>query len=452
MEVSMEALSPFLPQIVTELPGPRTRELIARDNRYLSPSYTRGYPLSIASGDGAMVVDADGNRFLDFCAGIAVCSTGHSHPDVVRVVQEQAAKFLHMSGTDFYYDVMVDLAEQLAHNTPGSPEKKVMFGNSGAEANEAAIKLARYHTRRTHIVSFYRSFHGRTLGALSATASKVVQKRHFYPLLPNMLHAHYPYFYRDLFHSASPEECAAHCLKYIEDYIFKIEAPPEDIAAFLVEPIQGEGGYIMPPPEFLLGLQEMARDHGILIIADEVQSGIGRTGRMWASQHTPGFEPDIITSAKGLASGLPLGAAIARSDVMTWEPGAHASTFGGNPVSCAAAVKTLALVEHGLMQNAAEEGAYLKAELEKLMAESDVIGEVRGTGLMLGVEIVQSKATREKAAKLRNELVDRCFAHGLLILGCGESSIRLSPPLVINRTQSEAALAIFRRALAETQP
>ncbi|MDX2084063.1 MAG: acetyl ornithine aminotransferase family protein [Candidatus Melainabacteria bacterium] len=438
-----------LPHLITSLPGPKTQALIARDQQFLSPSYTRGYPLSIEKGEGAMVIDADGNRFLDFCAGIAVCSTGHSHPEVVRVVQEQAARFLHMSGTDFYYTVMVDLAERLARLTPGSPDKRVFLCNSGAEANEGAIKLARYHTGRSHIVSFFRSFHGRTFGAMSVTASKAVQKRGFFPMLPGVVQAHYPYPYRDLFNSCCEYECARNCLKYLEEHVFKMLVPPEEVAAILVEPIQGEGGYIQASAEFLLGLQAMARKYGFLIIADEVQSGIGRTGKMWASQHVPGFVPDIITSAKGLASGLPLGAFIARAEVMSWVPGAHASTFGGNPVACAAAVKTLELVENGLMQHAASEGAYLKAELEKMAATSPVMGQVRGVGLMLGVEIVKDKTSKTKAPDLRNQIVDDCFEHGLLILGCGENSIRFSPPLVINRRQSQAALDIFARVLKQ---
>lgn len=440
--------SDFLPHIATELPGPKTRALIEADHQYISPSYTRGYPLSIERGEGAMVYDADGNRFLDFCAGIAVCSTGHSHPDVVHAIKSQAEKFIHMSGTDFYYNNMVRLAEKLARNTPGSPDKKVYFGNSGAEANEAAMKLARYHTGRTQFVAFFRAFHGRTYGAMSLTASKAIQKKRFAPWVPGVHHAHYPYPYRDIFKSGTPEECADNCLDYIDSFLFKRVVPPEEVAAFIVEPVQGEGGYVVPPSNFLPGLQKLAKQYGILVIADEIQSGIGRTGNMWASQHFDGFEPDIVTSAKGLASGLPLGATIARGDVMNWEPGTHASTFGGNPVSCAAALKTLELVENGLMQNAAEQGAYLENKLNSLMQKHDVIGEVRGLGLMLGVEIVKSKNGREKAPDLRNRIVDACFEKGLVILGCGENNIRFSPPLVINREQVDIAVDIFDQVLA----
>lgn len=439
----------ILPHIKTELPGPKTKALIERDQKFISPSYTRGYPLAIKEGRGAMVIDPDDNRFLDFCAGIAVCATGHSHPEVVRAITEQAGRFIHMSGTDFYYENMVALAEKLASSTPGSPDKKVFFGNSGAEAVEGALKLARYHTQRPNFISFFRSFHGRTLGAMSVTSSKAIQRKHFAPLIPGVFNAHYPFFYRDMFNSKTPEECAQNCLDYIDEYIFKRLTPPENVAAFIVEPLQGEGGYVVPPPNFLPGLQKMAREHGILIIADEVQSGMGRTGRYWASEMHPGFEPDIITSAKGLASGLPLGAIIARSDVMNWPPGTHATTFGGNPVACAAALKTFELLEGGLLKNAQTQGKYLKAGLEKLCKTHDIVGEIRGEGLMLGVEIVKSKAGKEKAADLRNAVVDECFYNGLAILGCGENSIRFSPPLIICQEQSDAALAIFDKALAK---
>lgn len=437
------------PQIKTALPGPKTKALIEKDGRYLSPSYTRGYPLSIKYGYGAMVVDMDDNVFLDYCAGIAVCSTGHSHPEIVKTIREQADKFLHMSGTDFYYTVMADLAEKLAVTTPGSPNKRVFFGNSGTEANEAALKLARYHTGRKNYISFYRSFHGRTFGSMSVSASKAVQRTQFAPLLPGVFHAHYPYFYRDVFKSESPDACADACLNYIEDYIFKMLTPPEEVAAFIVEPVQGEGGYVVPPATFLPRLQELARKYGILIISDEVQAGMGRTGQMWASQLFPGYEPDIITSAKGLASGMPLGACIARSDIMDWKPGTHATTFGGNPVSCAAALKTFELLENGLLQNVKVQGAYLKSRLQELTNRFDVIGEVRGEGLMLGLEIVESKASKTKAPDLRNQIVDDCFYEGLLILGCGENSVRFSPPLVICEEQTDTAISILEKVLVK---
>jgi 4-aminobutyrate aminotransferase len=434
-------------QVSASLPGPETQRLIAKDKAFLSPSYTRGYPLSIQRGYGAMVVDVDGNRFLDFCAGIAVCSTGHSHPQVVEAIKQQADKFLHMSGTDFYYTVMADLAEKLAHSAPGKSPKKVFFGNSGAEANEAALKLARYATQRPYFISFYRGFHGRTFGAMSVSASKVIQKKSFSPLVPGVLHAHYPYPYRDIFDSHSPEACASACLDYIEQILFRHSVSPHEVAAFIVEPIQGEGGYIVPPASFLPGLQALAKRYGILIISDEVQAGMGRTGHMWASHLYPGYEPDIITSAKGLASGLPLGACIARSDLMTWEPGMHATTFGGNPVSCVAALKTIELLENGLLENARQQGDYLKAQLQQLASQFDVIGEVRGEGLMIGVEMVVSKACKTKAIALRDAVIDACFYKGLLLLACGENSIRFSPPLVIEKKQVDCAIHIIRDVL-----
>lgn len=448
MAIQAETDPYILPEIKTALPGPKVSAIIEKDKQYISPSYTRGYPMCIDHGRGAMVVDPDGNRFLDFCAGIAVCSTGHSHPEVVRVIKEQAEKFLHMSGTDFYYEGMPLLAERLAKSMPGqSNDYKVYFGNSGTEAVEAALKLARYHTNRKGYISFFSSFHGRTFGSMSVTASKYVQKKRFAPLVPGVHNAHYPYYYRDMFNSASPEECGDNCINYIKDVLFKKVLPADEVAAIIVEPIQGEGGYVVPPKGFLKNLQDLAHENGILIIADEVQAGIGRTGKVWASEHFEGFEPDIMTSAKGLASGMPLGAIIAKSDVMDWVPGTHASTFGGNPVCIAAALKTMDLLDDGLLANAQTQGDYLKQKLTALVDKYDTIGEVRGLGLMLGVEIIKSKAGKEKAPELRNQIVDECFYEGLVILGCGENSIRFSPPLVICEEQVDIAVEIFERVL-----
>lgn len=433
----------------TPLPGPKTAALIARDRAVISPSYTRGYPLAIARGQGAWVEDPDGNVFLDFCAGIAVCSTGHSHPKVVAAITQQAQQFIHMSGTDFYYAGMADLAERLVKNTPGSPDKKVFFANSGAEANEGALKLARYATGRQNIISFFRSFHGRTFGAMSVTASKSLQRKGFSPLLPGVFHTYYPYHYRAPF-GPDPAVTGKKCLEFIEEFLFKFTCRPDEVAAFIVEPIQGEGGYIVPPDGFLQGLQALARQHGILIIADEVQAGMGRSGKLWASQHFDGFEPDIMTSAKGIASGLPLGAIIARSDVMTWEPGTHATTFGGNPVACASALATLDVLEHdGALANSAEQGAYMLSKLAEFQQQSPVVGDVRGRGLMIGIELVTDKASKGKAVELRNHVVDRCFEKGLLVLGCGECSIRLSPPLIVSREQCDIALGILTATITE---
>lgn len=436
-----------LPEITMALPGPLTSELIEKDRQYVTPSYPRPYPLSVASAQGCMVTDLDGNRFLDLNAGIAVCSTGHSHPVVVEAVKAQADKFLHMAGMEFYYHPMADLAERLAHLAPGNTPKKVFFCNSGAEAVEGSMKLARYATGRQKFISFFRGFHGRTFGSMSLTASKSTQQANFSPLVPGVYHAHFPYPYRCTFNTASPEACKQAALEYIEDYLFKMVVPASEVAAFILEPILGEGGYVVPPEGFITALQELAHQHGILIIADEVQSGVGRTGTMWASEQEAGFEPDIMTSAKGLASGLPLGAFIAKDHLMTWPQGAHATTFGGNPVNCAAALATLDLVENGLMQNAAKMGERLMNHLRTMQNEFDDIGEVRGKGLMIGVEFVTDRISKNKATTLRDNLVQACFNEGLLILGCGENSIRFSPPLVINEAQVDYTAEVLHKLL-----
>ncbi len=444
------------PQINTALPGPKAAAIIERDKKVISPSYTRGYPFVIGDGNGAVAADVDGNTFLDYCAGIAVCATGHNHPHLVKKVQEQAGQFFHMSGTDFYYEHMPELAERLGATMPeyiddkGNRSKayRTFFCNSGAEAVEGALKLARYHTGRQTIISFYRSFHGRTYGAMSVTASKSVQKKRFRPLVPSVHHAHYPYHYREP-HGATPEETAAYCLKYIEENLFGKVVQPDEVAAILVEPIQGEGGYVVPPDGFLLGLQAMAKQHGFLIIADEVQAGMGRTGDYWASNQVPGFEPDILTSAKGLASGLPLGAILAKHHVMNWPPGVHASTFGGNPVACAAALATLDLLDDGLCDHAKQQGEYLMAKLKTLQSKFACIGDIRGRGLMVGMELITDAATKGKAKALRDDIVDTAFYHGLIILGCGENSIRFSPPLVITNEQTDKAIDILATVMTE---
>jgi 4-aminobutyrate aminotransferase len=434
------------PDIKTPLPGPRAAALIARDKRYVSPSYTRGYPLVIARGEGSIVEDVDGNRFLDCAAGIAVNATGHSHPEVVKAIVDQAQRFLHMSGTDFYYEPQVRLAEELAAVTPIRGDVRTFFANSGTEAIEASIKLAKWYTKRQNLIAFLGSFHGRSMGALSLTSSKVLQRKGFGPLLSGVYHAPYANCYRCPV-GARPDTCAAECLDYIEDQILVHLVSPDEVAAVIVEPIQGEGGYVVPPPEFLERLRELTTRHGMLLIADEVQSGMGRTGKMFAIEHT-GVEPDMLAAAKGIASGLPLGICAARAEVMSWPPGAHASTFGGNPVSCAAALATLDLLRRELMRNAEDVGAYMKDGLMALKDKHALIGDVRGRGLMLGIELVRDRTTKERAVEERDAVVTAAFHKGLLLLGAGRNTIRLSPPLVFTRAQADTALGILDEVIA----
>jgi 4-aminobutyrate aminotransferase len=441
---SQIAALPLLPELLTPLPGPRATAIIERDQAVLSPSYTRCYPLVIKRGEGAIVEDVDGNRFLDFNAGIAVVATGHAHPRVAHAIQQQAAQFLHMSGTDFYYENMVQLAEKLAALAPGGLPRRVYFGNSGTEAVEAAIKLARYHSGRDKFIAFFGSFHGRTMGALSLTASKVTQRRGFGPMLP-VQHIPYANCYRCPY-GKTPAACDVECVKVIEDQLFKTILPAEEVAAIVVEPVQGEGGYLVPPAKFHQELRRIADKYGILLIHDEVQSGMGRTGRMFASEHF-GVSPDIVTLAKGIASGMPLSATIARAEVMDWKPGAHASTFGGNPVSIAAALTTIELLEDSLLENASQMGAYLMHRMSDWPSRFRYVGEVRGLGLMIGVEIVRDQATKERAPDLRDRLETMAFERGLLILGCGPNSLRLCPPLVITRDQADFAVDTLEQCL-----
>ena len=437
MKRTAEAVRPDLPRISTPLPGPNAREVIERDRRVISPSYTRSYPMVAARGEGAIVEDVDGNRFLDFNAGIAVVATGHCHPKVVESIRAQAGRLIHMSGTDFYYENMVELAERLAALAPGSEPRRVYFGNSGTEAIEAALKVARYHTGRDKFIAFLGGFHGRTLGSLSLTASKTVQRRGFGPLVPGIHHVPYAYCYRCAY-GKQPDTCAVECVKAIEDQLLKTVLPAEEAAAIVLEPVQGEGGYVVPPQKFFDELQALARRHGILIVADEVQSGMGRTGRMWASEHF-GLIPDVMAVAKGIASGMPLGATIARAELMQWKPGAHASTFGGNPVAVAAALTTIELLEQGLVDNAARMGAFLMDRLRDWPRRFPCVGDVRGLGLMIGIEFVRDQATRERAPELRDRVVRMAFERGLLVLGAGQNTLRLSPPLTISRDQAAFA-------------
>jgi len=438
------AAHPLLPNLITPLPGPKAKEIIARDHVVLSSSYTRCYPLVMKRGEGAIVEDVDGNHFLDFAAGIAVVASGHCHPRVVDAIQKQAAEFLHMSGTDFYYESMVRLAEKLAALAPGDVPRRVYFGNSGAEAVEAALKMARYHSGRDKFIAFFGGFHGRTMGALSLTGSKVTQRRGFGPMLP-VQHIPYAYCYRCPY-GKEPSTCDVECVKVLEDRLFKTILPAEEVAAIFVEPVQGEGGYLVPPKKFHEELRRIADKYGILLVHDEVQSGMGRTGRMFASEHF-GVTPDIVTLAKGIASGMPLAATIARAEVMNWPPGAHASTFGGNPVSIAAALTTIELLEESLLANAATIGNYMMTRMREWPGRFRCVGDVRGLGLMIGVELVYDQQTKERAPELRDQLEMLAFERGLLILGCGPNSIRLCPPLIITKDQADFAMDTLEQCL-----
>lgn len=435
------------PNIKTPLPGPKAAGLIKIDRNYVSPSYTRGYPLVAEKAKGLWIHDPDGNTFLDFTAGIAVCATGHCHPHVVNAIKKQADLLLHMSGTDFYYTPQIALAEKLSKLVVGKGKKKVFFGNSGAEAVEAAFKLARWYTKRELNIAFFGAFHGRTMGALSLTASKVIQKKHYNPLIPGITHIPYAYCFRCPYNMSYPE-CGIECVRWVEEVLFRTVIPPEEVAAIFVEPIQGEGGYIVPPPEFHIELKKIAEKYKILYVVDEVQSGMGRTGKMLAIEHF-GIDPDIIALAKGIASGMPLGAMIAKSDIMTWEAGSHASTFGGNPVSCCAALATIELLEAELMENAKTMGEYLISKLCELQKSIECIGDVRGKGLMVGVEIVKNRQIKERAPDWRNKIIKKAFEKGLLLLGCGENTIRFSPALTVTAEEMDVCLTIFEEVLLE---
>jgi len=439
-----------IPSILTELPGPCAKRVLERDQKFVSQSYTRVYPLVVKKAKGMWVEDVDGNRFLDFNSGIAVCNTGHCHPKVVEAIHRQAEQLIHMSGSDFYYEAQSTLAAKLAEITPGTKEKKVFFGNSGAEAIEAALKLARFHTRRPFILAFLGAFHGRTMGALSLTASKAIFEKGFSPLLPGVTHVPYPYCYRCPYHQHEYPGCSVACVEWIREDLFKRSIPPEEVAAIFVEPIQGEGGYIVPPPEFHKKLYDLAKEFGILFVADEVQSGMGRTGKMMAIEHW-GVIPDIFALAKGIASGMPLGAMVSQSEVMDWVRGSHASTFGGNPISCQAALTTIELLEEGLIQNAIIQGEYLLKNLRDFQKQFRLIGDVRGKGLMIGIEMVKDRKTKKKAIEERDAVIQGCFEKGLLILGCGENVIRISPPLIMTQREADIALTILEEVLKKVE-
>jgi 4-aminobutyrate aminotransferase len=442
-----ELFAQFGPKLVSSLPGPKAKAAVAADNRLISPSYTRSYPLVAKSGRGTRVTDVDGNEFLDFAAGIAVNSTGHCHPEVVTAIQKQAAELIHISSTDFYDEHLTDLADRLSAVAPMPGPHKFFYGNSGAEAVECALKLARYHTGRQQVISFFGAFHGRTMGALSLTGSKPQQKRRFSPLVPGVTHVRYPYTYRGCTGGPQEEEAfSLNCARYIEEKLFKTILPPEEVAAIFIEPIQGEGGYVVAPDNFMRELRALCDRHGILLVVDEVQCGCGRTGKWWAVEHS-GIEPDMVCIAKGIASGMPLGICMTRAEIMDWAPGSHASTFGGNPVSIAAALATMDILEREAIGNAARVGALMLDRLKGWVRTHSLVGDVRGRGLMIGIELVKDKATREPAAELRNRVETLAFERGLMLLGCGETSLRLSPPLIVSQEEATVALDILEEAL-----
>jgi 4-aminobutyrate aminotransferase len=435
-----------VPLLKTTLPGPRAQALLERDQQFMSPSYTRIYPLVCARGSGAVIEDVDGNLFLDFTAGIAVVATGHCHPHVVQAIQDQASKLLHMSGTDFYYEPQIDLAERLAKLAPGESSKRVFFTNSGAEALEAALKLARWHTGRSRALAFFGAFHGRTYGAMSLSGSKLVHRRGFSPLVPDIHHVPFPRGCT----ACKSVESACECVRQIEDTVLKRIAPPDEIAAIFVEPIQGEGGYFVAPPGFLPALRDLCNRHGILMVADEVQTGMGRTGKLFAVEHWD-VEPDIMCLAKGIASGMPLGAIVAGEDIMDWPPGSHASTFGGNPVSCRASLATLDLLEREYIANAAERGEQLRQGLIRLRRSCPQVGDVRGLGLMTAADMVADQDQRTLAPAVRDDVIQSAFHRGLLLLGCGESALRFCPPLCVTPEQIDTALDILASVLADSK-
>jgi 4-aminobutyrate aminotransferase len=438
------------PNIVVTPPGPKAKKIVERDHAVISPSFGRAYPLVIKSGQGCIITDVDGNQFIDLNAGLAVLNVGHRHPRVIKAIKDQADKFLHYSYTDFYYDTYINLGEVLHDLIPGDFEKKFFYGNSGAESVEAAIKLSRWHSKRQGILAYISSFHGRTMGAVSLTASKPVQRGRFSPLIPGVEHIFYPYCYRCPFNLEHPG-CGFRCVSYIDEYLFHKFLPPDEVSMLLAEPIQGEGGYVVPPKGYFDALKDLLDEHGILLAMDEVQSGLGRTGKWFASDHF-GVEPDIICIAKGIAAGLPLGVTASRADLMDWTPGSHASTFGGNPVSAAAALEVINVIkEEKLIENANKVGGHLLKRLEEMKEDHPMIGDVRGRGLMVGVELVKDKESKEPAKDETGEIMMRCFKKGAAIVNCGVSTIRWMPPLIITKELIDSALEIFEECLGEVE-
>lgn len=438
------------PNIVVTPPSPKAKKIVERDTAVISPSFGRVYPLAVEKGEGNIIIDVDGNSFIDMNAGLAVCSVGHGHPMIKKAIKDQVDKFIHYSYTDFYYDDYIDLGEKLHDLVPGPHKKKFFYGNSGAESIEAAMKVSRWHTGRQGYLAHIGSFHGRTLGALSLTASKPYQRLRFSPLIPGVEHILYPYCYRCPFNLEFPC-CEYACVDYIDEYLFHKYLPPEEVAMLMAEPIQGEGGYVVPPEGYFKKLKKLLDEHGILFASDEVQSGVGRTGKWFAIEHF-GVVPDIVCVAKGIAAGLPLEVMASRADIQDWTPGSHASTFGGNPVSCAAALAVLDVIKsENLMENAKVLGKYLKTRLNEMKDTHPMIGDVRGKGLMVGIELVKDKETKEYASKETVDVMMRCFRKGVALVNCGVSVIRLMPPLTITRDLVDASLKVFEESLSEVE-
>ncbi len=438
------------PKIVVSPPGPKARQLIKKDENFVSPSYVRFYPLAIESGKGCIVTDVDGNEYIDLNSGLVCLNVGHCHPKVVDAIKKQSEKFLHYSNTDFYYRPVVDLAEKLCEITPGKFSKKAYFGNSGAEAVEAAVKLAKWHTRKQRFIAYISAFHGRTLGALSFTASKPVQRRYFFPMVPGVTHVPYPNCYRCPFKLSYPD-CDYWCVDFIDEMVLQKYVPPEEVAGILLEPIQGEGGYVVPPPEYFQRLKRIADKYGLLMIDDEIQAGVGRTGRWFAIEHWK-VEPDIVCIAKSIAAGLPLGAIVSRARLMDWEGGSHASTFGGNPVSCVSALASIdAIKEEKLLENATKQGNYIMKRLENLKEKCEILGDVRGKGLMIGAEIVEDKDKEKPAKEKASKIMMRCWKRGIAVITCGASTIRIAPPIIITRDLVDAAMDIVEDVIKEVE-
>ncbi len=438
------------PKILVTPPGPKARELVQKDENVISPSYGRFYPLVVESGRGCIVRDVDGNEYIDFNSGLVCLNVGTNHPKVVAAIKNQCDRFLHYSNTDFFYAEVVNLAEKLVEIAPGNFDKKVYFGNSGAESVEAAIKLAKWHTRKQRFIGFMSAFHGRTIGALSFTASKPTQQRYFFPLMPGVTHVPYPYCYRCPFKLTYPD-CHYWCIDFIDEFVLQKYVPPEEVAAILLEPIQGEGGYVVPPQGYFQRLKKLADKYDILLIDDEVQAGMGRTGKWFAIEHWD-VEPDILCSAKALASGLPLGATIAKARIMDWVGGSHASTFGGNPLSCVAANAVINVIrEERLLENAMLQGKYIMKQLEELEEQSEIVGDVRGKGLMIGMEIVENKETKKPAPKMAKEIMIRSWKRGVAVITCGASTIRIAPPLNVTRELVDAAIKIIKDVAKEVE-